>query len=226
MHDVTLQNLPVLLCVDRAGIVGSDGPTHHGVFDIPMLRCLPNLVIMQPADYLELKAMMQTALQHHGPVALRYPRGNSHAVDLSQPVGNIEIGKAIVVQKPSEGSQNITWIWSYGDMLPVAMEVAQLLTDRGVAAAVVNARFIKPIDKQLLRDQFADGAAGFVTIENGALAGGFGSAVHEALAEMQLVASVRSFGWKDSFVEQGTVDELFQAGGLTAEAIVQELMEN
>jgi len=223
MHDVALLNLPVLICVDRAGIVGSDGPTHHGVFDIPMLRCLPNLVIMQPADYLELKAMMQTALTYDGPVALRYPRGNSQVVDLTQPVENIEIGKALVSQQPDDGSQDITWIWSYGDMLPVAEEVAQKLTDAGRAAGVVNARFIKPVDKTLLKEQFDGGAAGFVTIENGALAGGFGSALREALAEMQIVVSVRSFGWKDSFVEQGSVGELFQAGGLTAEAIFKEL---
>lgn len=224
MHDVALQNLPVLICVDRAGIVGSDGPTHHGLFDIPMLRCLPNLIIMQPADYLELKSMMQTALAYDGPVVLRYPRGGSYEVDLTQKVEPLEVGRAVVIRKPDEGGGDVIWIWSYGDMLPVAEGVAQKLIETGRAAGVVNARFIKPIDRGLLKEQFNSGAAKFVTIENGALAGGFGSALREALAEMQIELPVRSFGWDDSFVEQGAVDELLQKGGLTAESIFKEIV--
>ncbi|MDD2600655.1 MAG: 1-deoxy-D-xylulose-5-phosphate synthase [Kiritimatiellae bacterium] len=226
MHDVALQNLPVLLCVDRAGIVGSDGPTHHGVFDIPMLRSLPNLVIMQPADYLELKAMLQTAFAHHGPTVIRYPRGGSHEVDLSRSVENLEIGKAAVIREPNQGVADVAWFWSFGDMLPVAEGAADKLIRAGRPAGVVNARFIKPIDSALLKAQVAQGAARFVTIENGALAGGFGSAVREALAELRLAVPVRSFGWSDAFVEQGSTDELLHAGGLTADAIFQDLMES
>jgi 1-deoxy-D-xylulose-5-phosphate synthase len=225
MHDIALQKLPVLICVDRAGIVGSDGPTHHGVFDIPMLRCLPNLVIMQPADYLELKAMLQTALTHDGPVVLRYPRGSSAEVDLSQPVENLEIGKALVCRQPEDGQKEVTWIWSYGDMLPVAEGVAEKLSEAGRAVGVVNARFIKPVDKGLLKEHSDNETTIVVTIENSALAGGFGSAVREALAEMQLNIPVRSFGWTDTFIEQGSIEELLQEGGLTPEAIFQELME-
>ncbi len=226
MHDVALQNLPVLFCVDRAGIVGSDGPTHHGVFDIPMLRCLPNLVIMQPADYLELKAMLQTALAHSGPVVLRYPRGGSQTVDLDTPVVNLEIGRAAVLRQPAAGATDVTWFWSYGDMLPVAEGAAALLIQAGGAAGVVNARFIKPVDSRLLQAQSAEGAARFVTIENGALAGGFGSAVRESLSALRINIPVRSFGWSDAFVEQGTVAELLHDGGLTADAIFQNLMES
>jgi len=226
MHDVALQNLPVLFCVDRAGIVGSDGPTHHGVFDIPMLRCLPNLVIMQPADYRELKAMLQSALAHSGPVVLRYPRGGSPSVELETRVDNLEIGRAAVIRAPAEEAGEVTWFWSFGDMLPVAADAAEMLIRAGRAAGVVNARFIKPIDRQLLQAQSAKGAVRFVTIENGALAGGFGSAVREALAELRIEIPVRSFGWNDTFVEQGTVNELLRDGGLTADAIFQNLMES
>lgn len=224
MHDVALQNLPVLICVDRAGIVGSDGPTHHGVFDIPMLRCLPNLVIMQPVDYLELKSMMQTALQYDGPVVLRYPRGSSGEVDLTQPVENLTIGKAAVVLHPDKGEAGATWIWSYGDMLPVALQSAEKLQAAGVSAGVVNARFIKPVDRDLLKEQADNNASRFVTIENGALAGGFGSAVREALTDMSVEIPVRSFGWDDAFVEQGEIHELFEAAGLTADAISAQLI--
>lgn len=223
MHDIALQNLPVLLCVDRAGIVGNDGPTHHGVFDIPMLRCIPNLVIMQPADFLELKAMMQTALSYDGPVVLRYPRGSSKEVDLDQDVENLQIGKAAVVMQPDLDATDIIWIWSYGDMLPVAVECAEKLKQAGKAAGVVNARFIKPIDVSLLVGQAGERTSRFVTIENGALAGGFGSAVREALSDSGIDLPVRSFGWADSFIEYGGIDQLLEAGGLTAGKIAEQL---
>lgn len=224
MHDVALQNLPVLLCVDRAGIVGNDGPTHHGVFDIPMLRCLPNLVIMQPADFLEMKAMMQTAFSYNGPVVLRYPRGSSKEVDLDQPVDNLKIGEAAVVLPPEPDASDVTWIWSYGDMLPTAVECAEQMRVAGKSVGVVNARFIKPIDSSLLVKQADSGTSRFVTIENGALAGGFGSAVRETLADKGIDLPVRSFGWSDAFVEHGGIDELLEAGGLTAEKISEQLM--
>ena len=224
MHDIALQNLPVLLCVDRAGIVGNDGPTHHGVFDIPMLRCIPNLVIVQPADFLELKAMMQTALSYDGPVVLRYPRGSSRDEDLDQDVQNLQIGKACIVVQPEPDASDITWIWSYGDMLPVAVECAQKLKQAGKAAGVVNARFIKPIDASLLIEQAGNRTSRFVTIENGVLAGGFGSAVREALAGAHIDVPVRSFGWSDTFIEHGGIDQLLEAGGLTADKIAGQLM--
>ncbi|MFO7937582.1 MAG: 1-deoxy-D-xylulose-5-phosphate synthase [Kiritimatiellia bacterium] len=223
MHDIALQNLPVLLCVDRAGIVGNDGPTHHGVFDIPMLRCIPNLVIMQPADYSELKAMMRTALSYDGPAVIRYPRGGAVEVDMNQNVEKIAIGKAVIVTRPADGVSDVTWIWSYGDMLPVALECADKLTVGGEAAGVVNARFIKPVDAALLASQAEKSASRFVTVENGVLAGGFGSAVRETLAGMGFSIPVLSFGLKDSFVEQGRIDELLEDAGLTADAIVGEL---
>ena len=224
MHDVALQNLPVLLCVDRAGIVGNDGPTHHGVFDIPMLRCIPNIVIMQPADYIELKIMMQTALAHDGPVVIRYPRGGSPDVDLNQPVENIAVGVASVIRElPSKASEAI-WIWSYGDMLPVAVECAEKLCSAGKNVGVVNARFIKPVDSALLLSQAKIDAVRFVTIENSALAGGFGSALREALADTNINVPVSSFGWTDEFIEQGSVEELLESAGLTAEKITEQIL--
>jgi len=226
IHDVALQNLPVLLCIDRAGIVGSDGPTHHGVFDIPLLRCVPNLVIMQPADYSELKAMMQTALKCEVPVAIRYPRGAGPVKEWRHPVPDIELGRAAVIRYPDSGSSAVTWIWAIGDMLPLAEEVAQRLNSAGIFAGVVNARFIKPLDDNLLSEQAAGEVSRFVTIENGALAGGFGSAVREKLHDLHIYTPVISFGWNDTFVEQGDVSDLLAATGLTPEKIFEKVKES
>ena len=215
MHDVCLQNLPVIFCVDRAGVVGCDGPTHHGVYDIPMLRCLPNLMMMQPADNAELAAMLRTALAHQAPVVIRYPR-EPGPVTLPPPSDAplLPIGKAEVRLSPAGGAA--VWLWALGDMLPLAEAVAARLSAAGVAAGVVNARFIKPLDVDLLRAQAAAGAARFVTFENGAVAGGFGSAVVEALAGVGIHLPVQVFGWPDAFMAQGTLSQLLDVAGLTA----------
>ena len=219
MHDVCLQNLPVVLCVDRAGVVGSDGPTHHGIYDIPMLRCLPNLVIMQPKDAVELVAMLKTALAHSGPAVIRYPRDPGPAVEAPPEIGPLPIGRAEVVV-PLRGSGPEVWFWALGDMVPLACETAALLAARGMRAGVVNARFVKPLDTGLLAEQAA-GASVFVTLENGAVAGGFGSAVLEALSARGLRVPVRAFGWPDEFVGQGTTRQLMEGGGLTPERLAE-----
>jgi len=220
MHDVCLQNLPVVFCVDRAGVVGSDGPTHHGIYDIPMLRCLPNLVMMQPADNAELAAMLKTALAHNGPAVIRYPRepGPDVAVPSVEDAPLLTIGKAQMVV-PVQDGKDAVWLWALGDMLPLAQEVAALLTARGVSAGVVNARFIKPLDIELLTAQAETGASRFVTLENGARTGGFGSAVAEALAHAGIRQPVQIFGWPDAFMAHGTLAQLLEEAGITAEKI-------
>jgi 1-deoxy-D-xylulose-5-phosphate synthase len=234
MHDVCLQKLPVLLCVDRAGVVGSDGPTHHGIYDIPMLRCLPNLTLMQPKDACELAAMMKTALAHDGPVAIRYPREPGPDVEVSPDVAALPVGESEVVLEPetrthahacaqAENRQPpVVWLWALGDMLPLALETAARLNAAGMRAGVVNARFIKPLDTARLYDQARE-AACFVTLENGAAAGGFGSAVREALAAGGFDTPVRVCGWPDEFVGQGTLAQLMADHGLTAEALSARL---
>jgi len=229
MHDVCIQNIPVLFCIDRAGVVGSDGPTHHGIYDIPMLRCLPNLVMMQPADNEELDAMIRFALTHDGPATIRYPRepgpqrrmsdfANSEMGECAKP--QIKLGEAHVLS----GSEETTiWLWALGDMIPLATEIAELLTLKGLAAGVVNARFIKPLDLTLLKRQAAQGAKRFITLENGAAAGGFGSAVAESLAAEGIVTPVKIIGWPDRFMGQGSTTQLRESAGLTAEHIVQQV---
>lgn len=215
IHDVCLQNLPVVFCFDRAGIVGDDGPTHHGVFDLPLFRAVPDLTIMQPADEAELDAMLRAAFDAGRAAIIRYPRGASPGVRRPDtPAEPLPIGKA-EVRRPGDK----VWIWALGDMLPLADAAADALAARGISAGVVNARFVKPLDQALLRTQ-AQGARVFVTIENGVIAGGFGSAVMEALAADGYTGRVQRYGWPDAFVAQGRPDELMRRHGLTAEAIV------
>jgi 1-deoxy-D-xylulose-5-phosphate synthase len=223
MHDGCLQNLPVLFCLDRAGVVGSDGPTHHGIYDIPMLRCLPNITLMQPKDVRELAAMMKTALAHDGPVAIRYPREPGPDVAL-EAVEALPVGRAEVVLSPPPplaGTAPAVWFWALGDMLPLAQETAARLAQAGIPAGVVNARFIKPLDTALLYAQARD-ASCVVTLENGAVAGGFGSAVREAIASAGLSCPVRAYGWPDEFIGQGTTDQLRADHGLTADVLFTE----
>ena len=231
MHDVCLQKLPVVFCLDRAGVVGADGPTHHGVFDIPMLRCLPGLTIMQPADEAELARMLVTALRHDGPCAIRYPRDAGPGVAVPTEPQPLEIGRAEIVEPivdgatPARGAHEppVLWLWALGDMLPLARAAAASLRAAGVAAGVVNARFIKPLDARLLAEQAATQAV-FATLENGVVAGGFGSAVQEALAELGRTNLVARFGWPDTIVGQGTTASLMETHGLTTESVAKKLL--
>jgi len=223
MHDVCIQNLPVTFCIDRAGIVGSDGPTHHGVFDIPMLRCLPNLTLMQPADEHELAAMLKTARNHNGPCAIRYPRDPGPELTQRLDIPALPYGKADIRLKPPAGSTHVVWIWALGDMLTIAMDVAALLAATKFAVGVVNARFIKPIDKDCLLQQCANTMC-FVTLENGTRVGGFGSALAEALEQHHSKIPVYRFGWRDAFQQQGSTQELMTQEGLTPDLLTAHLL--
>lgn len=213
-HDVCLQNLPVVFCLDRAGIVGSDGPTHHGVFDIAMTRCIPNLVIMQPNCEDAVGPMLKFAIGLSRPCLLRYPRGGARG---RRPYGKVELGKAEVVSRPAEAAK--VWIWALGDMLDVADGAARKLGAMGIPTGVVDPVFIKPLDADLLKGQ-VDAGCIVATIENGVLAGGFGSAVAEAAH-----CDVLRFGWPDEFVPHGSCQELMAGYGLTADAIAKAIAE-
>jgi 1-deoxy-D-xylulose-5-phosphate synthase len=222
VHDVCLQNLPVVFCMDRGGLSGDDGPTHHGLFDISYLRGIPNIVHMNPKDEDELADMLYTAMLHEGPSAVRYPRGIGPGTEVKpQPVA-IPIGTAEVLQH--SGRDRVA-IFSLGAMLPLAREVADALAREGVAAAVLNARFAKPLDTGMIA-QYGRSAEILLTLEDHALAGGFGSAVLEELSRLGLSTPVIRIGWPDQFIEHGKPEELRKKYGLTAAAALAQLRQH
>ena len=204
-----LQKLPVLFCMDRAGLSGDDGPTHHGLFDIAYLRGIPGMVLMAPADEDELADMMMTALTLQGPSAIRYPRGPVPGVERKLKAEPLPIGKARVTADGFDVA-----ILGLGHMMPLATELASRLESDGYSAAVINPRFIKPLDIETLA-HFARRVAAFVTFEDAVRMGGFGSAVMEALEELGSNLPVVRIGWPDQFIEHGKVDALRQKHGLS-----------
>jgi 1-deoxy-D-xylulose-5-phosphate synthase len=223
VHDVCLQKLPVLFCVDRAGLSGDDGPTHHGLFDIGYLRSIPDIVLMSPKNEDELPDMMKTALDLPGPSAIRYPRGAGTGIARKPQPQSLPLGKAEVIQEGSDVA-----ILGLGPMLSLAQELAALLEAENYSAAVINPRFIKPLDRELLA-RYAASVAAFVTFEDHAKTGGFGTAVVEALEEMKIAEQsarvpVVRIGWPDRFIEHGKVDQLRIRYGLTAKAALAEVL--
>jgi 1-deoxy-D-xylulose-5-phosphate synthase len=214
IHDVALQNLPVVFCMDRAGLSGDDGPTHHGLFDIAYLRGVPNLVHMQPRDEDEFVDMLWTAMHHAGPVAVRYPRGAGTGVKPKAQPRLLDIGKAEVLR---HGTRVV--IFALGALVPMALEAAERLEAQGVSTAVVNARFIKPLDTGTL-EFFARSADVVCTMEDHVLMNGFGSGVLEALNDLGLQRPVVRIGWPDQFIEHGKVDILREKAGISVEATV------
>ncbi|MFH1995760.1 MAG: 1-deoxy-D-xylulose-5-phosphate synthase [Candidatus Omnitrophota bacterium] len=214
IHDVALQNQPVVFCLDRAGIVGEDGPTHHGLFDIPFLRHVPNLTVMAPKSPEELEAMLEFSLSRAaGPVAIRYPRGTL-LYRKAMPVGPIEYGKAEVLR---EGKDVI--LFAVGSMVEQALEIQELLLKRRVHATVVNARFIKPLDEELL-EQLLGRTKKMVVLEEGCIEGGFGSAILEFLSRENLQGlRVKLIGLPSKFIEHGKREELFLKYNLTPSAV-------
>ena len=217
LHDVCIQNLPVVFALDRAGIVGADGPTHHGVFDIAYLRSIPNIVSMAPKDEDELQHMLKTALTYEmGPIALRYPRGTGIGVKLETEPKPLPIGKAEICQ---EGDDLL--IVALGNRVYPALEAAKTLSETGIETTVVNARFIKPLDVTLIVD-LAKQIGNMITVEDGILMGGFGSAVLETLAAEGITdVRVTSLGVPDRFIEHGDVNTLYDRYGYDAEAIIR-----
>jgi 1-deoxy-D-xylulose-5-phosphate synthase len=220
IHDVALQGLPVTFCLDRAGLSPNDGATHHGLFDLAYLRCIPGVVVMQPKDEDELVDMLHTSLQLKGPGFIRFPRGAGVGVKVKDEPATIPVGRAEIVR---EGTDIV--IWALGPMVAEASRLAARLAEKeGLSVGVVNARFVKPLDRTLLLGQAA-AVPLLVTMEDHVLDGGFGSAVLEALQETRHSAAVERIGWPDKFIEHGTnAAELRAAHGLAPDDIYNRIL--
>jgi 1-deoxy-D-xylulose-5-phosphate synthase len=220
VHDLCLQNLPVTLALDRAGLVGEDGPTHHGVFDIAYLRHVPNMVVMAPKDENELQHMIKTAVEHAGPAAVRYPRGTGCGVPMDQELRTLGIGKAELIKDGGDGV-----IIAIGNMVYPSLEAAKRLAEEGISVAVVNARFVKPIDDEMIVS-LAKKTGRIVTAEEHALYGGFGSAVLECL-DARGVTGVKTLriGLPDLYIEHGPQKVLRQKYGLDADGIYKSVRD-
>jgi len=219
-HDVCLQDLPVIFCMDRAGLSANDGPTHHGLFDIAYLRCLPNVTAMAPKDEDELADMMFTATHHPHPTFIRYPRGAGEGVPIKDQPKLIEIGKAEVIQNFSNNGRRKVALFGLGNMNSLARQAAAKLSAEGFDAAVINPRFTKPLDAGT-HEFFGRAAEVVVTLEDHVLMGGYGSAVLELFSEKGVTTPVVRIGWPDQFIEHAsTQDELRRKYGLTVENAV------
>ena len=224
IQEVCLQNLPVIFTLDRAGLVGEDGPTHHGAFDLTYLRMMPNMTVMAPWDQEELRDMLWAALQVDGPVAIRYPRGAGRSQEIGPQTRPVETGKSIKVRDGDD-----LCILAVGRMVDVAMEAAEILGKEGIEAEVVNARFVKPMDEATIRD-LAQRYRLLVTLEENALIGGFGEGVAALLERLGHSCRLLTIGLPDRFVGHGKVSELFDIEGMdavsVAQAVRRELDEN
>ena len=218
-HDVCLQDLPVLFAIDRAGVVGSDGPTHHGVFDLSYLRQLPGLTVMAPKDENELQHMLVTALALDGPSAVRYPRGSGLGVPMDQLLAPLAAGKGELLREGKDGA-----IVAVGTMVQPALQAAAALALEGIELSVMNARFVKPLDRELILA--LAGTKFLVTLEENVLQGGFGTAVLELLEESEVTGvQVLRLGFPDSFIEQGEQAELKAAYGLDPAGIARSIRQ-
>ncbi|MFK5952615.1 MAG: 1-deoxy-D-xylulose-5-phosphate synthase [Desulfobacterium sp.] len=220
LHDVCIDNHPVVFALDRGGIVGEDGPTHHGLFDYAFLRNIPNMTLMAPKDENELSIMLKTALNHDGPIALRYPRGKGEGVNIDPTAPVLEIGKGELIQ---EGHDLL--LLAVGGTVQEALKAADILEKEGVSVAVINARFIKPLDKRLILDTVAT-TGKIITVEEHVLDGGFGSAVLELLADNDaLNCKLRRVGIRDTFVEHGPQAILRREYKVDAQAVLSTAKE-
>ena len=235
-HDVCLQDLPVIFCLDRAGIVGDDGPTHNGVFDMAYLRHLPNMVLMSPKDENELRQMLCTAVDHNGPIAIRYPRSKIVGVEIDRETKKIGMGKGEIIYKSeilnpkseanpkskATNSKRILLI-AIGSMVCPSVEAAKKLEKQNINVTVINARFVKPLDRELIISEVSKADQVF-TIEEGCLQGGFGSAVIELLEDEGIIVPVKRIGLPDKFIEAGKRDFILEKYGLSADAISHSVL--
>jgi 1-deoxy-D-xylulose-5-phosphate synthase len=219
VHDVCIQNLPVFFCLDRAGIVGADGPTHQGMYDISYLRCLPNMVLMAPKDEAELQRMIVTGVNYTaGPISMRYPRGNGYGVPLMEEGWEeLPIGKAEILRQGDD-----VLILGYGSMVQSGMQAAGILSEHGIEATVINARFAKPLDEELILP-LAQKIGRVVTLEEGCIIGGFGSAVAESLMDHNVLVPVMRIGVPDVLVDHATPEQSFAELGLNPSQIAERV---
>jgi len=221
IHDIGIQNLPVRLCMDRAGLSGDDGPTHHGLFDIGYLRHIPNWVIMQPVDEAEFADMLWTMANYDdGPIAVRYPRGAGPGAELADKPALLEIGKAEIVEDGADVA-----LFGLGPMFELAQEAKELLEARGYSVALINPRWIKPLDTDCI-EAFARKCPVICTLEDHVLHNGFGCAVIEHLHDAGIRTPVERIGWPDEFIEHGKISILREKQGLTAEACVEKVLKH
>jgi 1-deoxy-D-xylulose-5-phosphate synthase len=218
IHDVALPKLPVIFAIDRAGLVGEDGATHQGAFDISFLRIIPNLTIMAPSDENELVDMFYTAMDLNGPVVIRYPRGVGEGVEIADCRNKLEIGKGLVVQEGNDLA-----IIAIGRGVNIGKDVAAKLAEKGISVNLINARFAKPLDEDLIT-RTAQSCKRLVTIEDNCINGGFGSAVMELLEDNKIEAEFLRAGIPDEFIEHGKVDLLFDYINLNADAITESIV--
>ncbi|MGB3192255.1 MAG: 1-deoxy-D-xylulose-5-phosphate synthase [Limnoraphis sp.] len=221
IHDVCIQKLPVFFCLDRAGIVGADGPTHQGMYDIAYLRCLPNMVMMAPKDEAELQQMVVTGINHtEGPISMRYPRGSGYGVPLMEEGWEpLPIGKGEILRSGDD-----LLLLGYGSMVYSAMQVAEILSEHGIESTVINARFVKPLDTELILP-LAQRIGKVATLEEGCVIGGFGSAVAEALMDNNILVPLKRFGVPDQLVDHATPDQSKADLGLTSSQISEQIRE-
>lgn len=219
LHDIALQKLPVVFALDRAGLVGEDGPTHHGVFDLSFLRDIPNLILAAPADENEVQHMLKTAFDAKAPFVLRYPRGAGFNVEMDAKPKRLEIGKGVWLKKGKDVN-----ILAIGNRVHPALQAAEALEKKGIRCGVANMRFVHPLGTQLI-DEALKLSHRIVTVEDNMLAGGFGSAVAEYLTDKQADFKLLRLGIGDEFVEHGKVAQLFDQLGLNAEQITQHILK-
>jgi 1-deoxy-D-xylulose-5-phosphate synthase len=221
VHDVCLQHLNVVFAMDRAGLVGDDGPTHHGAFDIAYLRCLPNIVLMAPRDEAMLVNLLHTAVEHDGPIALRYPRGEAVGVPLPEVPERIEIGTGEILREANASGTRVALL-GYGTGVTKSLEAAAILADHGISVTVADARFAKPIDAGLAAQLAAEHDL-LVTVEEGVLAGGFGSAVWETLSDSGIAPRIMRVGLPDRYVTHGAPALLHEEVGFTGQRIAERI---
>lgn len=218
IHDVCIQKLPVVFCLDRAGLVGSDGPTHHGAFDISYLRCLPNMVLMAPKDESELRDMIYTATKYKkGPTAIRYPRGNGQGVPLKNNFELLEIGKAEVLQKGDDVA-----VLALGSMVEHAVLASKILADKEIHPEIVNMRFAKPLDEEMLLSVFSKFNK-IVTVEENTILGGFGSAITEFAVKSRYKGDIEIIGIPDNFIEHGSPADCHKMAGIDPQSIASRI---
>ena len=223
IHDVALQNLDVTFGIDRAGLVGEDGPTHAGAYDYAYMRTVPNMVIMAPKDENECRQMLHTAYAYNGPAAVRYPRGAGVGVEIQKEMTVLELGKAEIVAEIKANSDEQITVLAFGSRVMVALEAAEQFAQKhDVSVCVVNMRFVKPLDEQMIRD-LAEHTHLFVTVEEHAIMGGAGSAVNEFMAQEQIVKPIINLGLPDSFLYQATHNQMLQDCGLDAKGILNSI---
>ena len=220
IHDVALQRLPVVLCLDRGGIVGEDGATHHGAFDLAYLSCIPNLIVAAPSDELELRNLMYTALKCGSPFAIRYPRGEGQGVEWQNtPFEELPIGKGRQLREGEDVA-----LLAIGKTCSFALEAAQMAESENISTAVYDLRYAKPLDKELI-ESVAQRFKRIITVEDGVLRGGVGEAVTKLLADIGCTAKITTLGIDDAFIEQGTPSELYNLCGYDAQGILKVIKE-